>query len=146
MNKFKLLFLGLAVFAFGCGNSDKNDNTSENNSNTEVVDDVVYDDDALIDEEVENGTHEGVDLYSFIINDGKGWDGIDIVYYFSFMEDGRIFGQGDDGEASMWEGNWTLDGDILTVTSDGDLIATYQLEADGEYLLIDGYKYQKSQY
>jgi hypothetical protein len=143
MNKFRLLFLGLLIFTFACNNSEQNDYEDDNTSNVEVTDNDSYDDE-LIDEEVENGTHEGVDLYSFILSSEKGWDAIDFVYYFSFMEDGRVFGQGDEGEASMWEGTWTLDGDILIVTTSDDYEVSYQLQADGDFLFIDGYKYEKA--
>ena len=142
MNKFKLLLLGILVFAFGCNNSEQNDYEDENNSDVEIVDDSY--DDKLVDEDIENGIHEGVDLYAFILSSEKGWDAVDIVYYFSFMEDGRIFGQGDEGEASMWEGTWVLDGNILTATTDDNYEISYELQADGEFLLIDGYKYEKA--
>ena len=144
MNKFKLFFLGILVFSFGCNDSGQNDyeDDNDNSSITETVDESY--DDELVDEDIENGVHEGVDLYAFILSSEKGWEAIDFVYYFSFMEDGRIFGQGEDGEASMWEGTWTLDGDILTAVTLDFQEVSYTLQADGDYLLIDGYKYQKA--
>ncbi len=138
-------FLILIIFVFfmaSCGGGTSNTNDSD--ENTEVNNDEENPD-ANIEDEIENGTHEGVDLYSFITGADQGWTAVDFVYFFTFMEDGRIHIQGADGEATMWGGTWTLDGDELTAVTD-EFTTTYILKADGEFLIIDGNKYKKDKW
>ena len=38
--------------------------------------------------------------------------------FYTFMGNGFLSIQGDDGEATMWEGNWTLTGDSMNIKYD----------------------------
>jgi len=140
-----LLVLFIFVFFMAsCGGSTSETNDTDENTNTELNNDTENPD-ADIEEEIENGTHEGVDLYSFITGAEQGWTAVDFVYFFTFMEDGRVHIQGEDGEATMWEGTWTLDGDELTAVTD-EFTQTYIIQADGEFLIIDGNKFKKDKW
>ena len=50
MNKLKLLFLGVVVFAFGCNNSEQNDTENQDTTNVEIVEDIDVDNEVIEDE------------------------------------------------------------------------------------------------
>lgn len=44
-----------------------------------------------------------------------GWQTTSDKITLDFLPDGRLHIQGPDGEATMWEGSWELEGNILTM-------------------------------
>jgi hypothetical protein len=63
---------------------------------------------------------------------------------YDFFPDGRLHIQGPDGEATMWEGKWSLKGDQLTIiNSDKKETKTYTAKIDGKFLLLDGRRYTR---
>jgi hypothetical protein len=61
-----------------------------------------------------------------------------------FIKDGRLHIQGSDGEATMWEGKWSLKGNKLTMKRpDLEKTLTVAVRIDGEFLWLDGVKYRR---
>lgn len=74
-----------------------------------------------------------------------GWAPVKGSTTFDFFPDGRLHIQGPDGEATMWEGKWRLEGDQLTIIN-STLKKTQVVTAsiDGADLLLDGKRYRRS--
>lgn len=73
-----------------------------------------------------------------------GWQTTSDDITFSFFQDGRLHIQGLDGEATMWEGTWTLKGDQLTMDrKDLGKTETLTVERDGEKLLLGDKTYTR---
>ena len=73
-----------------------------------------------------------------------GWETSTDPLSYDFFPDGRLHIQGPDGEATMWQGTWTLSGDQLTlVNSDEGTQRTVKAEMDGESLRLDGVSYKR---
>lgn len=69
-----------------------------------------------------------------------GGDGLS----YDFFPDGRLHIQGADGEATMWEGKWLLEGNNLTMTnSTKKTKKTVTATADGKELLLDNVRYRR---
>jgi hypothetical protein len=65
-----------------------------------------------------------------------------------FFKDGRLSVQGPDGEATMWEGKWSLAGDQLTMECKGcgEMKAkeTVTVKMDGEKLVLGDKTYSRN--
>lgn len=73
-----------------------------------------------------------------------GWMPVKGKISYDFFPDGRLHIQGPDGEATMWEGKWSLKGDQLTITnSDKKETKTHTAKIDGKDLLLDGARYKR---
>lgn len=77
-----------------------------------------------------------------------GWDPINGVQAedpnYDFFPDGRLHIQGPEGEATMWEGKWALEGDQLTLeNTDEGTSGTYTIRTDGEFLYMNGRKFKR---
>jgi len=73
-----------------------------------------------------------------------GWQPVDGEFSYDFFPDGRLHVQGSDGEASMWEGTWKLEGNRLTLKiPDLKVNTTFTAGADGDELLLDGQRYRR---
>jgi len=63
---------------------------------------------------------------------------------YDFFPDGRLHIQGKDGEASMWEGKWSVSEDKVTMTNSAKKTKkTVTAKVDGKELLLDGVRYRR---
>ena len=63
---------------------------------------------------------------------------------YDFFKDGRVHIQGPDGEATMWEGKWTLEGNKLTIkNTDKKTSKTVEVTIDGDDLLLNDNRYKR---
>lgn len=63
---------------------------------------------------------------------------------YDFLPDGRLAMEGSDGEETMWEGRWWLEGNLLTMTNNERRTKkTVTAMADGRELLLDGVRYRR---
>jgi hypothetical protein len=73
-----------------------------------------------------------------------GWSPVKGTISYDFFPDGRLHIQGPDGEATMWEGTWSLVGNQLTlVNKDKKEKKTVAAKIDGKDLLLDGARYRR---
>ena len=86
---------------------------------------------------------ESEDLTSFITAPEYGWKQADKDYFLAFMADGRVAIEGDQGEASLWEGSWSLDGTTLTIQSDEFGKQVYAVKKNGDALFLNDDKFVK---
>jgi hypothetical protein len=86
-----------------------------------------------------------VDLKKFLYSTKGtyGWQPVKGTIMFDFFKDGRLAVQGPDGEATMWEGKWSLKDDKLTMSYDKKTM-TVTAAIDGDDLLLDGKRYKRS--
>jgi hypothetical protein len=57
----------------------------------------------------------GLRTFLYDIEGAYGWKPVKGEITYDFFKDGRLSVQGNDGEATMWEGVWKLKGDQLTL-------------------------------
>lgn len=70
----------------------------------------------------------------------EGGDGLS----YDFFPDGRLHIQGKDGEATMWEGKWSVSGDKVTMSNTTKKTKkTVTAKVDGKELVLDGVKYRR---
>ena len=75
-----------------------------------------------------------------------GWAPVEGDLSYDFFPDGRLHIQGKDGEATMWEGTWSLEGDQLTLTNKTNKTKkTVTAKRDGAELVLDGKHYRRYQ-
>ncbi|HEX8372316.1 MAG TPA: hypothetical protein VF585_06030 [Chthoniobacterales bacterium] len=73
-----------------------------------------------------------------------GWAPVEGDLSYDFFPDGRLHIQGKDGEATMWEGTWSLEGDQLTLTNKTNKTTkTVTAKRDGAELVLDGKHYRR---
>jgi hypothetical protein len=73
-----------------------------------------------------------------------GWSPVEGGISYDFFPDGRLHAQGEDGEATMWEGTWSLDGNSLNLKISAlDSDATVSVEVEAGDLLLDGKRYRR---
>jgi len=73
-----------------------------------------------------------------------GWSPVEGGISYDFFPDGRLHAQGEDGEATMWEGTWSLDGNSLNLKIPAlDSDATVRVEVEAGDLLLDGKRYRR---
>lgn len=84
------------------------------------------------------------DLKKFLYSSkgSYGWQPVKGSIMYDFFKDGRLSVQGPDGEATMWEGKWSLNGDQLTI-SYNKKTSTVTATIDGADLLLDGQRYHR---
>lgn len=138
MKRILILLLATAVITLtSCGGGNDSNNTKKDS--LKKVEQTKSD---IEDLEVENEpNHEGIDLLSFITAPQYGWKKADEEFFYSFFKDGRLSIQGADGEATMWEGKWSLDGDELTIKHPEKGTKKVKISVSGKDLMIDGVKY-----
>ena len=62
-----------------------------------------------------------------------------------FFPDGRLHIQGPDGEATMWQGKWSLAGNLLTMErTDLEKTETVEVKIEGENLILGNTTYTRS--
>lgn len=85
-----------------------------------------------------------VDLKKFLYSTKGtyGWQPVKGTILYDFFKDGRVSVQGPDGEATMWEGKWSLKGDKLTISYDKKT-TTVTAAIDGDKLTLDGQPYKR---
>ena len=86
------------------------------------------------------------DLKAFMMDTqgAYGWERDGDPISLDFFPDGRLHIQGDDGEATMWEGTWSLSGDQLTMDRpDLGKKITVTAKVVGDNLEIDGNLYRR---
>lgn len=82
---------------------------------------------------------------AFLIEPEYGWVKQGEVFYLAFFPDGRLSIQGEDGEATMWEGTWKLNGNKVTIKcADINLNETHEVKKDGYTLILGNDKYDMS--
>jgi|GEM_PF-1288106 len=73
-----------------------------------------------------------------------GWNPVKGTIRYDFFPDGRLHIQGPDGEATMWQGKWSLKGDQLTLVNiDEKTTKTVTAKMDGDELLLDDVCYRR---
>lgn len=73
-----------------------------------------------------------------------GWAPVAGGLSYDFFTDGRLHIQGSDGEATMWEGTWRLEGDHLTLVNKSQKTTRVVTAAkQNEDLILDGKKYHR---
>ncbi len=84
------------------------------------------------------------DLKKFLISTkgSYGWQPLKGDISFDFFPTGGLHVQGPDGEATMWQGKWSLKGDQLTITYNGKK-KTMKAAVEGDLLVLDGQKYKR---
>jgi len=116
---------GVTLFLTSCG-----DSTTQNATNS----------DSIIVESTEsnkNSSDTGLKEFLFDIADNYGWQTTSDDKMLDFFKDGRLAIQGPDGEATMWEGKWSIDGNQITLEcSDIKLNETVTAKIDGENLVL----------
>lgn len=66
-----------------------------------------------------------------------GWETTADNISLDFLQDGRLHIQGPDGEATLWEGTWSLKGDQLTMDrKDLGKTETVTAKQDGDKLVL----------
>ncbi len=81
-------------------------------------------------------------LYS--IPGSYGWSSANDDNSYDFMQNGNLFIQGKDGEATMWEGNWSLEGEQINMKcADILLDKTLPIKKMGDSLMIGDKIYQR---
>ncbi len=73
-----------------------------------------------------------------------GWKPEKGEIMYAFFKDGRLAVQGNDGEATMWEGTWKLKGDQLTLKVPAlKTDRTVTISIDGSGLLLGYARYTR---
>ena len=86
------------------------------------------------------------ELKAFIVNrvDSVGWKTSGEANFLDFFPDGRIHIQGPEGEATMWEGKWSIKGNQITIQrGDTNKTETLNIQMEGENLNIGGKIYER---
>jgi|GEM_PF-2336295 hypothetical protein len=73
-----------------------------------------------------------------------GWQTTADNISLDFFPDGRLHIQGPDGEATMWEGKWSVAGNKLTIDrTDLGKTETIQVKIEGENLILGDKTYTR---
>ncbi|MBP7281213.1 MAG: hypothetical protein KBA66_06545 [Leptospiraceae bacterium] len=86
------------------------------------------------------------DIKAFLVSkEGTyGWNTTADQIGLDFFQDGRLHIQGPDGEATMWEGKWSVTGDKLTMErTDLSKTETVPVKIDGEKLILGDKTYTR---
>lgn len=126
MNKilYYFIFISLFISILACGSKrysaakfDKDNKSTENEANKKSEEDIKN--------------------FLYDVEGQYGWKTTSDSISFDFFKDGRLHIQGPDGEATMWEGSWTLKGDQLTMERiDIGKIETVRVKMDKEKLIL----------
>lgn len=147
MKKITLLpFLFAILFFVGCGTAESGDANSNADSSATDVSEVSPSPDADAEELViEEISEEDFKVFlGDIIPDNYGWKTENDDILLGFYANNNMHIQGPDGEATMWEGTWELNGDQLTMdrTDLGKKI-TVTAQKAGDKILLDGVVYTR---
>ncbi|GAB4395224.1 MAG: hypothetical protein OHK0053_01140 [Microscillaceae bacterium] len=151
MKKNTLFFtLLLALSLASCGGGDKNEvtkndpkteETTEDSENEEAVESSEQEQDSDAEP---SASEEEYQAFLMSLEGTFGWRTPTDDKLLNFFEDGRLSIQGPDGEATMWEGSWTLKGDQLSIKCDEiELDQTYTVRIEGENLKLDNLVYSR---
>lgn len=89
-------------------------------------------------------TEEQLRNFLYDTEGNYGWQTTSDAISFSFLQDGRLHIQGPDGEATLWEGTWSLKGDQLTMDrKDLGKTETLTVKRDGEKLILGDKTYTR---
>lgn len=144
----KLILTFAIAFSFSslfisCGSSD---GTEENDADQEIVDDMELTSSEADDLDGANPEANEQEIKNFLYStEGTyGWKSTQAEWFYDFFKDGRLHIQGAEGEATMWEGKWSLEGNILTLENpDEDLVEDVTVFIDGDKILIGGVPYER---
>ena len=130
-----LLILSISMgLLIACGNKKTEDKSAE--KKTETKSENKTENNAPNEEEIRNFLHSTEGTY--------GWKTTSDDITFDFFKDGRLHIQGPDGEATMWEGKWSLAGDQLTMErADLNKTQTVTAKINGEKLMLDDKTYER---
>ncbi len=93
----------------------------------------------------ENSGLSEAEARAFLMKPEYGWVQQGEQFYIAFFPDGRLSIQGDDGEATMWEGTWKLNGNKVTmICQDINMNETHEVKKDGHTLILGNKKYDMS--
>lgn len=67
-----------------------------------------------------------------------GWETAGGKVSYDFFPTGKVHIQGPDGEATMWEGDWSIVDGKLTVKADSLPTETFTIDHQGDSLLLNG--------
>jgi len=135
--RLALLMCFAMIVLSSCKNQNADQsNTSEAPFNTEENAGIT-DESAVDEKKLRTFLHSTAGTY--------GWETASEDVSLDFFEDGRLHIQGPDGEATMWEGTWSLEGNKLTM-SRTDLKTMIRVDAkiEGDQLILDGIPYVRS--
>jgi len=120
----------LAVFFVSCGGNSAIKEADTNSSNVSESEDQK-----LSETEIRTFLKSTQGTY--------GWETESDKIMMDFFDDGRLALQGPDGEATMWEGTWSLSGDQLRMQCkeiNKDETVTVKIEGGNLVLGIKTYK------
>lgn len=97
------------------------------------------------DTQTNTASQQAVDASFLHSTEGTyGWNPVEGDISYDFFPDGRLHIEGADGEATMWEGTWTLSGNQLSLTNTTlNTSMTVTATRDGGDLLLDGKRYRR---
>ena len=97
-----------------------------------------------VEETIQKDSEDGLKKFLYDTEGHYGWETTTDDISLDFLEDGRLHIQGPDGEATMWEGNWTLEGDQLTMErADLGTTQTVTVKIDGDNLVLGDVEYTR---
>jgi len=134
----------ISVFCLtSCGSGNEQQQTIVTNK-----DSVINKKDSIAKQDtIKTVTKEEEDkLKSFIFSTPGtyGWATKSDKISLDFFEDRRLHIQGPDGESTMWEGSWQLEGDKLTlVRTDIRETKTLTAKINGDSLMLDKIAYYR---
>ena len=135
---FYFLFMVTIISFQSCGGP------AQDQSATSSADSLQFIDEKVMTEQDKKVLED--ELRSFLIStEGTyGWETKTDKISLDFFEDGRLHIQGPDGEATMWEGSWKLEGIRLTmVRPDLETTETESVSKDGDKLMIGVVEYTR---
>lgn len=145
---YYLFVAGIFTLFLACGgkSDDKDENcdseTSEVSQATDETSDLEEEAEAL-EADTEENTAGDEEFVAFLIKPAYGWKKADEEYFLTFMEDGRLHVQGDDGEATMWEGKWSIsNGSVTLEIPELDKNETLTIKTEDEILYLGETKYE----
>lgn len=158
---FVIFTLGLSAFLIGCGDSTPADNTTTvTNEPTEITpttEEIRTESntspDAIVNEVKTDGLVEesnvpDSEIITFLgsIDGTYGWDTTEDDISYDFMSENRLHIQGPDGEATMWEGTWSVEnGYVHIVSTERNQDEKLLVKIDGKKLILGDKTYTRYQ-
>lgn len=145
----KLFFIISLIFCFtvyltACQTKDSSKTEKNVDSTSEKTDSSVNNHEQKPDNSATNKSADKIRSFIVDAKDTYGWKTAGDEITLDFLEDGRLHIQGSDGEASMSEGKWSLDGDQLTMKRpDLKTTKTITVKIEGDKLLLGGVVYDR---
>lgn len=137
------MLFSLSALFYSCGSSEETNNDTEEQEiveNMELTSSEADDLDGANpdadEEQIRNFLHSTEGTY--------GWKSTQEEFFYDFFKDGRLHIQGAEGESTMWEGKWSLKGNILTLENpDEDLIEDVTVKIEGANISLGGVAYER---